>query len=152
MSKHHFVWPENRFQDFFLRTKFCSTFFGFGRIISKLFADNFQHVCHKRNLRLSGTFFEEKLFILTNWIFYKIFRFPGRIFFQTFGRTNSTGLSKLHSKDAERSFEQKWLLRKIKILNYFGIIRKGAATLIEIFRARLSKLHSTAREKTFGWI
>ena len=140
------------FRKCFMRTKFSSNFFGFGRNISKLFAYNFQHVCHKRNLRLSGFFLKKNCWFWQIEFFINFFVFWANFFFKIFWGKNSTRLSKLHSRDPERSFEQKWFLRKRKILNYFGIIRKSAGISAEIFRGMLSKLPSRAREKTFWWI
>ena len=130
-----------------MRTKFCSTFFGFGWSISKLFAYNFQHVCHKRNLRLSGNFFGEKLLILTNWLFYKTFRFLGESFFSDFWRKNYT--LNIRKKLLSKSV----FLRKLKSSKFFGnfseVRRKFFRSLGEVFRRKLSKLHSTGQEKLF---
>ena len=90
------------YRKIFLRTKFCLTFFAFGRDISKLFAYNFQQVCHKRNLRLSGNFFEEKFLILTIWIFHTIFRFLGETFFRLLEEKTRQGCQNYILKSGEK--------------------------------------------------
>ena len=121
------------FRKFFMRTKFCSTFFGFGRSVSKPFAYNFQHVCHKRNLRLSGKFFGEKLLILTNWLFYKTFRFLAK-FFSDFWRKKLDRVVKTTFWTSGETFWAKvFFLRKLKISKFFGTEAKNFWVIGRVF-------------------